>query len=908
VTSLQQSAVSLLAVTSAALSTQRFSISQTNSNAGIAFEVGVLRVQTPATGPNSVTIRLGGVQLELGSVVHPWVPTNGVAAISGASATVTVALADSANSDVTNWVRNSTNVGVAIGTPGVLPTNWSFTAGVAAAGLATQVVGFGIETGIPYVDIRFFGTTSALGNTGIYFDTGTTAPALNGQTWCGSLYWRLMNGSAANLTAPVVRVGDTDASGNALTQGDTAVIAPTSAPLSTQRIIGSFTNNSSFSVNERLACFMVCASGVAVDATIRFGAPQLERGGVASPWVPTSVVAVSAGLLAIGQTALAALTDSVTSSDLQSGGASAAISEFATASDIGWTRSTTATFIDANGQMQLAAVNQMRVNCTIGKAPYTNLGVMNEAASANQYPNGNTRGLSGVPWVASGTANANGYTTDLPPLFGPALVIKHSRNTAQPDNNIGSVGVTGLTIGQNAVASFYVWIPTNPNITGLTITLEGGVGGTIAQSQPNLSLRDQWQRCSVSAPLTGTITNIVPRVAGALTGDFLYTTCWQLEYATVASSYIPTTTVPVIRAADQPGSSFPASVLSANASLADSANSDVTNWVRNSTMTGAVVGTPGTPPTGWIVGASSGINKQIVGFGVLAGIPYIDLRIFGTATAAGQLKLNLVLEQSAAATFGQAWTGSVWFQLLADASTVPSSQYTLIFTEVGGPTVYLGGTVVSGAAMTTWQRQVFAAVLGSATVTSLQFGIWSGTSTSVIGDTIDITFRVGAPQLETGIVANPWVATSVVPVSAGLQATGQASAGLADTATSSDMPSGLMLIVAALADTVVTSDLRSGILVAVGGISDTVASTGPFGRVVAWSDSIVSSGVFLGLMAGTSSLADVLTDSDFWYDYVAQPSREPIPRSPQEPARSRSASIGAIPRSVAAPAKPRITP
>lgn len=57
------------------------------------------------------------------------------------------------------------------------------------------------------------------------------------------------------------------------------------------------------------------------------------------------------------------------------------------------------------------------------------------------------------------------------------------------------------------------------------------------------------------------------------------------------------------------------------------------NILRNATMEGAVVGTPGTFPTNWSTAeAYGGISRNIVGTGTIDGHPFLNLRIVGTAT------------------------------------------------------------------------------------------------------------------------------------------------------------------------------------------------------------------------------------------------------------------------------------
>jgi hypothetical protein len=191
--------------------------------------------------------------------------------------------------------------------------------------------------------------------------------------------------------------------------------------------------------------------------------------------------------------------------------------------------------------------------------------------------------------------------------------------------------------------------------------------------------------------------------------------------------------------------------------------SGVTNWVNTSTNTGAVVGTPGSRPAGWFPSSAAGVATQVVGFGTINDIPYVDMRVFGVATSAGQLKLNLSLMSalSAPAIFGQQWTGSVYVQLLNDASTVPIVGLQLTLAQSGtAATAYLNGPSITLASAATFQRQTFSTTTNSATITSIQLSVWSTGATSVINDTIDITIRVGAPQLEKSAVANPWVPTT----------------------------------------------------------------------------------------------------------------------------------------------------
>ena len=85
-----------------------------------------------------------------------------------------------------------------------------------------------------------------------------------------------------------------------------------------------------------------------------------------------------------------------------------------------------------------------------------------------------------------------------------------------------------------------------------------------------------------------------------------------------------------------------------------------TNSIRNNTMVGAVVGTPGTLPTNWtdFGGTLNGITRTVVGFGTVNGIAYIDLNYAGTATSGSSFFLEPDVSGAIAASYGQTVTAT----------------------------------------------------------------------------------------------------------------------------------------------------------------------------------------------------------------------------------------------------------
>ena len=170
-----------------------------------------------------------------------------------------------------------------------------------------------------------------------------------------------------------------------------------------------------------------------------------------------------------------------------------------------------------------------------------------------------------------------------------------------------------------------------------------------------------------------------------------------------------------------------------------------TNYVRNPRAEGAVAGTPGTLPTDWGVTLGGGLSQQIVGTGTDSGVPYVDIRVFGTATATG-LAANIFLDILAATlTSASAWTLSAWIQVVAGAT--PNGQVELHFEEDGSGAVF-PGTAISSP--TTWTRYSETATADYPTDTSILGEVWVYVTS---GDVVDFTLRIGAPQIEEGAAA-----------------------------------------------------------------------------------------------------------------------------------------------------------
>jgi hypothetical protein len=179
-----------------------------------------------------------------------------------------------------------------------------------------------------------------------------------------------------------------------------------------------------------------------------------------------------------------------------------------------------------------------------------------------------------------------------------------------------------------------------------------------------------------------------------------------------------------------------------------------TNSIRNNTMVGAVAGTPGTVPTNWSdIPTSNGLSRQIVGVGTQSGINYIDIRYSGTTTAASSTVLQPEPSTQTVAATGQSWTASAWWALAGGSTSgLTIVQRVTGRSSVGGflentdTSVTLTGTLTRYSASRTFTN-------ASTERVSCDFAF-----SYASGAAIDITLRIGLPQLEQGAFA-----TSVIP-------------------------------------------------------------------------------------------------------------------------------------------------
>jgi hypothetical protein len=182
-----------------------------------------------------------------------------------------------------------------------------------------------------------------------------------------------------------------------------------------------------------------------------------------------------------------------------------------------------------------------------------------------------------------------------------------------------------------------------------------------------------------------------------------------------------------------------------------------TNSINNNTMVGALVGTPGTPPTSWGIGTNNAeLTHSIVGVGVESGISYIDVRVSGTVTASRSCDI-LMQSPFISASNGQTWTHSVYLRQVGGSQTNITD--IRIQGNVYSDTAYITTPWFQMVPVTTesliTQRRIATATLVGETITRVGPFIKITTASSGV---VDFTLRIGMPQLELGSFA-----TSVIP-------------------------------------------------------------------------------------------------------------------------------------------------
>ena len=177
----------------------------------------------------------------------------------------------------------------------------------------------------------------------------------------------------------------------------------------------------------------------------------------------------------------------------------------------------------------------------------------------------------------------------------------------------------------------------------------------------------------------------------------------------------------------------------------------------NSLLTGAVagvVGSGGVKPDGMIIGRPNGLSEE-VSLGTTDGVPWVEIRIFGTASSTAAISIFLNASTGTAALQGQTWRHALYVAVTDDDPAVTVLQLQVSErSNVGGFLAAAGATSIYADRLT-WARRSISATLANASTANIQQQIATGSITS--GTAIDWKIRIGLATLtQTRYLPSPF--------------------------------------------------------------------------------------------------------------------------------------------------------
>jgi hypothetical protein len=496
-----------------------------------------------------------------------------------------------------NFIRNPLHLGAVVGTPGTLPTFWT----ISLSGISQQVVGTGIDaaTGLPYLDVRFFGTTSA-GSSNIRFEAQIGGvPATNGETWTQSVYVMLAGGSLTNINGIGVQLYQTSATGVILgNTGATTVPVPVGA---LGRIVRSGTIATPGTLFNWPVLNLYHATPQPIDITLRLAGEQLELGSVA-----TGVVQPPAGTT--GFSSFGILNDArvLVSAACTIAGNGA----IATAEQVGLV----AARFDGVGALQASPFEQEPARATIS-------GVGSLSANAGPLaPTGailvGTGALFADPRPARpGVATLSGagsFAADATPrkaasglIVGVGQLTASAWELAQASATLA--GISDFDADGIRIAQTYPAGATFAGTGSLVATVTAGGGAAALIAGTGSVLGAAVSRLLTQANVSG-ISSLVVDGAG-----------WRPGLARMAG-------LGSLRADAHPARAARSTI---------PGQGGVTNWVRNPRGDNPALGTyaPGvntTTPPWWDTDVNTGLQRQLIGNFTVDGVDVLRMRAWGT--------------------------------------------------------------------------------------------------------------------------------------------------------------------------------------------------------------------------------------------------------------------------------------
>ena len=396
-----------------------------------------------------------------------------------------------------------------------------------------------------------------------------------------------------------------------------------------------------------------------------------------------------------------------------------------------FTRASSGTFVGSDGVLRSAVTNLLLRSEEFNDASWGKTG-STVTANATTAPNGTLT----ADKIVEDNSNGTHVVSQFIPVSGTSYVYSVYAKASERTKLVFSGG--GFA-AQGFTATF--------NLSNGTLDANTGSKASI------VAVGDNWYRCIVSFTASNATTfawNLADAsgsntyLGNNTSGLFLWGA--QLEQSATVGEYIPTTST--INSAPR----FHHNPTTGE-SLGLLVEEQRVNSIRNNTMVGAVAGTPGTLPTNWANNSAAGVTFSVIGTGTENGITYVDLKAVA-ASAPAEISFRFEANTQATAASGQSWTASTYLKVQAGslANITAVAQRVREFNS-GGTQVQV--TSQDLAVDTTLRRFETTRTLSEATTVSVNSLL---AITCTAGAAIDITLRIGLPQLEQGAFA-----TSVIP-------------------------------------------------------------------------------------------------------------------------------------------------
>lgn len=229
------------------------------------------------------------------------------------------------------------------------------------------------------------------------------------------------------------------------------------------------------------------------------------------------------------------------------------------------------------------------------------------------------------------------------------------------------------------------------------------------------------------------------------------------------------------------GSSGTSGVNSLSGGLTQWSNNNV-NLIPTSITNGAVIGAPGTFPSGWFASIGATANSSIVNHGFITNVgSFLDFRVSGNTGATTQLQI-FAQSSSGAITVGSNYTASFYAaQIAGSQSNLTSVQLNCdAYTAVGA---YISTPISPTITLTGGLTRFSGTAAAPATTGLMEVKI---NLQCTVNTLVDITVRLAAVQLEQAAAATPWRSTPGFTLAAGGQPTANITGALGGQATASN--------------------------------------------------------------------------------------------------------------------------